>query len=70
MSDQFIVEADKRAVGIAVRTPGGFRFFASDPRFKSLEIKTYRKARSLVRRAEEIAVAARDVQPGSKPALQ
>ena len=70
MTDQFIVEAERRAVGIAVRTPGGFRFFASDPRFKSLEIKTYRKARSLVRRAEDIAAAAREVRPGSKPVSQ
>ena len=70
MSDQFIVEADSRVVGIAGRAPGGFRFFTSDPRFKSLEIRTHRTARSLVRRAEEIVVAARDVQLGSKPVLQ
>lgn len=70
MSDQFVVEADRRVVGIAVRAPGGFRFFTSDPRFKSLEIKAHRKARSLVRRAGEIAAAARGVQPGSKPVLQ
>ncbi len=69
MSDQFVVEAERRVVGIAVRARGGFRFFASDPLFKSLEIETYRKARSLVRRAGEIAAAAREAQPSSKPVL-
>jgi hypothetical protein len=57
MSDRFVVEADRRVVGLAVRVPGGFRFFASDPEFASLEAKTFRKARSLFRRATQFARA-------------
>jgi hypothetical protein len=33
MLDQFVVETNKETVGVAVRVPGGFRFFYSDPRF-------------------------------------
>ena len=55
MSDRFVVEADRRVVGLAVRVPGGFRFFASDPEFTSLEAKTFKHARSVAQRAAQFA---------------
>ncbi|WP_196232997.1 hypothetical protein [Sphingomonas segetis] len=56
MSDRFVIEADKGVVGVAVRAPGGFRFFTSNPHFKSLEGKIFRRARVLRSRVEELAL--------------
>lgn len=47
MSDSFVVEANRRVVGVAVRCAEGYRFFASDPDFTSLDRKTFRRARAL-----------------------
>lgn len=57
--DRFVVEADRKVVGIALRVPGGFRFFCSDPDFRSLESKIFRRARELVSRVAEFARARR-----------
>jgi hypothetical protein len=59
LSDHFVVQAEKQVVGIAVRVPGGFRFFTSDPAYKGLETQVFAKARSIDRLAAEIAVARR-----------
>lgn len=65
MSDRFVVQADRKVVGVAVRVPGGFRFFASDPEFRSLEAKTFRRVRSMTHR---IARLARARDPAQWPA--
>ena len=48
MSDRFLVEFDRRAVGVAVRVAGGFRFFASDPDFGALEGHVFPRVRGLM----------------------
>lgn len=48
MSDRFLVEFERRAVGVAVRVAGGFRFFASDPNFRVLEGNVFPRVRSLM----------------------
>ncbi|MGZ8335670.1 MAG: hypothetical protein ACXWU1_03300 [Allosphingosinicella sp.] len=55
MSDRFAVEADRRVVGVAVRAPGGFRFFSSEPAFFALEGRIFARARTLVQSAAKIA---------------
>ena len=69
MSDRFVVESDRQVVGVAVRVPGGFRFFASDSNFSSLEAKTFKRVRGMFARIAQIARGrARprgDGQPGS-----
>ena len=55
MSDRFVVEADRKVVGVAVRVPGGFRFYASDPDFTALEAKTFRRVRAMFRRVGQLA---------------
>ena len=60
MSDHFVIQADRQVVGIAVRVPGGFRFFTSDPDFKALESKVFPNARSIDRLAEDIGAARRE----------
>jgi hypothetical protein len=57
MSDRFVVEADRRVVGIAVRVKGGFRFFTSDQHFRSLESRTFPRLKAVIARATEIARA-------------
>lgn len=47
MSNSFVVEANRHVVGVAVECAEGFRFFASDPQFTSLDKKTFRRARAL-----------------------
>lgn len=47
MSTHFVVESDRAIVGVAIRVPGGFRFFQSDPRFQALDGKIFRRARML-----------------------
>lgn len=55
MSSAFVVEVDRRVVGMAVRVPGGFRFFSSDPKFFPFEGKIFRKGRFISRRLVELA---------------
>ena len=57
--DRFVVEAERRVVGIAIRVPGAFRFVASDPDFYSMDRKIFRRARLLVSRVTELARALR-----------
>lgn len=47
INDRFVVESDRRVIGIAVRSPGGYRFFASDEDFDQLEGRTFARARAL-----------------------
>lgn len=55
MSGHFVVEAGKKAVGVAVRVPHGFQFFSSDPDFRPLEGKIFRRARAIIHRASQLA---------------
>ena len=73
MSSSFVVEADRKVVGIAVRVPGGFKFFSSDPVYHALDSVVFPRARSMAHRVAEIARAARDDEsagePGPPPSL-
>ena len=55
VSTHFVVEADRMTAGVAVRVPGGFRFFHSDPRFLPLEGKVFKRARTLARSVRDFA---------------
>lgn len=57
--DRFVVEADKKVVGIAVRVRGGYRFVASDPAFRSVDSQIFRRARGLASCIAEVARAQR-----------
>ena len=66
MVDRFVVEADHRAVGVAVRSRGGFRFFSSDPAYAGLEGQLFPHARSMGQAVNELAralTARRPVRP-------
>ena len=63
--DRFVVEADKKVVGLAIRVRGGFRFIASDPAFRSMDRKVFRRARTLASKIAEVARALRARKPAA-----
>ncbi len=65
--DRFIVEADKRVVGIAISVPGGFQFVCSDPDFRSMDRKVFRRARTLAGDVTQLVRAQRAVSTPTKP---
>ena len=67
--DRFVVEADRKVVGVAVRVPGGFKFFSSDPDFNALEAQTFPRARVMVQRIAEIAQSRRLTARREQPRL-
>jgi len=48
MSSRFVVENEGRTVGLALRIRGGYRFFASDSRFRPFENRVFPRARALL----------------------
>ena len=56
-AQRFAVEFDWRVVGLAVRAPGGFKFFSSDPDFDELDGELFPRARAMSWRLSEIAEA-------------
>jgi len=55
MSDNYIIEVGSQAVGIVVRDPDGYRFFAANHRFNALEGELFRNAREAERAAIRLA---------------
>jgi hypothetical protein len=51
MSDTYIIEVRSQAAGIVVRDKAGFRFFAANHFFHSLEGRLFRNAREAERAA-------------------
>ncbi|RYE51827.1 MAG: hypothetical protein EOP21_00335 [Hyphomicrobiales bacterium] len=69
MSDSFVVEANHRTVGVAVRGPGGYKFYASDAAFRPLEQMTFRRARTLAHKVGEFAQRLMHLGAVTKPML-
>ena len=55
MSDSYIIEVSSQAVGIVVRNPDGYRFFAASHRFNPMEGQLFRNAREAERAARRLA---------------
>jgi hypothetical protein len=47
MTDAFVIETERRTAGIAIRERSGFRFYAADRVFQSLDNRTFRGLRDL-----------------------
>ncbi len=62
-TQRFAVEFDRRTVGIAVRVPGGFMFFASSDRFEALDGRLFPRARALERELKRHAKSGRRRAP-------
>jgi hypothetical protein len=54
ITQRFAVEFDRRTVGIAVRVPGGFMFYASDHRFNEMDGRMFRRARAIERELKKV----------------
>jgi hypothetical protein len=54
ITQRFAVEFDRRTVGIAVRVPGGFMFYASDSRFDELDGRLFPRARAIERQLQKL----------------
>ena len=66
ITQRFAVEFDRRTVGVAVRFPGGFMFYASDDRFNAMDGRLFRRARAIERQLERVGKRGAD----RKQALQ
>ena len=60
---RFLVEFDRRTIGVAVRVPGGFMFFSSSDDFDELDGKLFHRARALERQLKKVAVTPRSSPP-------
>jgi hypothetical protein len=54
-TQRFAVEFDRRTVGIAVRVPGGFMFYASTDDFDEMDGRLFRRARAIERELRRVA---------------
>lgn len=54
ITQRVAVEFDRRTVGIAVRVPGGFMFYASDDRFNDMDGRLFPRARAIERQLEKV----------------
>ena len=55
ITQRFAVEFDRRTVGIAVRVPGGFMFYASDDTFSEMDGRLFPRARAIERQLSKVA---------------
>lgn len=67
-TQRFAVEFDRRVVGVAVRVPGGFMFFASDDKFDPMNGQVFPRARAISRRLEKVS-SRRSPTHWSRPSL-
>ena len=54
-TQRFAVEFDRRTVGVAVRVPGGFMFYASNDDFDEMDGRLFPRARAIERELRRIA---------------
>ena len=55
INQRFVVQLDRRTVGIAVRVLGGFIFYASDDEFDEMEGRIFKRARAIERHLVKVA---------------
>ena len=62
-TQRFTVEFDRRTVGIAVRVPGGFMFYASDEDFSAMDGRIFPRARMIERQLKKVSNQRRRAGP-------
>lgn len=58
-SQRFVVEFDRRTVGVAARVPGGFIFYSSDDSFDAMDGRLFPRARAIQRELQRVATQRR-----------
>ncbi len=64
INQRFVVQLDRRTVGIAVRVPGGFAFYASDEDFDEMDGQVFTRARAIERQLEKVSRRRKSATPG------
>jgi hypothetical protein len=59
LNQRFVVQLDRRTVGIAVRVPGGLIFYASDDEFDEMDGRIFKRARAIERHLVTVAAKQR-----------
>ena len=59
LNQRFVVQLDRRTVGIAVRVPGGLIFYASDDEFDEMDGRIFKLARAIERQLATVAAKQR-----------
>ncbi|HEX6959034.1 MAG TPA: hypothetical protein VF194_13695 [Ferrovibrio sp.] len=54
MTEAYVIEAAGEAAGVVIRERGGFRFFASAPRYGAIERRLFRHAADAERAARQL----------------
>jgi len=65
-TERFLVEAGRKAVGVAVRVRGGFRFFCSDEAYRKLDGVTFARVRTLFGAVRQIARTVSSARNGAR----
>ena len=68
ITQRFAVEFDRRTVGIAVRVPGGFMFYASADGFDAMDGHLYPRVREIERGLKRAAKQRKRLQRSPLPA--
>ena len=55
ITQRFVVEFERRTVGVAARVPGGFIFYAFDDRFNEMDGHVFARARAIERQLKKVA---------------
>ena len=55
LNQRFVVQLDRRTVGIAVRVLGGFIFYASDDEFDEMDGRIFKRARAIEQQLVKVA---------------
>ena len=55
INQRFVVQLDRRTVGIAVRVPGGLIFYSSDDEFDEMDGRIFKRARAIERQLVKVA---------------
>jgi hypothetical protein len=67
LTQRFAVEFDRRTVGIAVRVPGGFMFYASHDDFDEMDGRLFPRARAIERQLRKVARRRKRVRRTLRP---
>lgn len=68
-TQRFAVEFDRRTVGIAVRVPGGFMFYAATGDFNEMDGRLFPRARAIECELKRIANRRLKGASSERPAL-
>ena len=67
MTDSLVIETAHHTAGVAVREQGGYRFYAADAAFLSLDNRFFHRLRALQAAVDSLCRSAKDDPEGGSP---